>query len=72
MTSDFVEKAKEAEPVAVITEATKMTSALISSEREVENKLNSIVEQASGLVLADFCLRRCPQVELFSSNSQEE
>ena len=54
MTSDFVEKAKEAEPVAVVTEATNMTGASVSSEGEVENKLNSIVGQADGIVLADF------------------
>jgi ribonuclease J len=54
MTSDFVEKAKEAEPVAVITEATNMTGASISSESEVESKLNIIVGQTGGLVLADF------------------
>jgi ribonuclease J len=54
MTYDFVEKAKEAEPVAVITEATNMTSASVSSESEVESKLNSIVGQADGIVLADF------------------
>ena len=54
MTSDFVEKAKEAEPVAVVTEATNMTGASVSSEAEVENKLDHIVGQADGLVLADF------------------
>jgi len=54
MTSDFVEKAKEAEPLAVVTEATNMTGASISSEAEVKNKLNRIVGQTSGLVLADF------------------
>ena len=54
MTSDFVEKAKEAEPAAVVTEATNMTGASVSSEVEVENKLNSIVGQADGIVLADF------------------
>jgi ribonuclease J len=54
MTSDFVEKARETEPVAVITEATNMTGASISSESEVESKLNIIVGQTSGLVLADF------------------
>jgi len=54
MTSDFVEKAKEAEPVAVVTEATNMTGASVASESEVENKLNSIVGQADGIVLADF------------------
>jgi ribonuclease J len=54
MTGDFVEKAREAEPVAVVTEATNMTSASVSSEVEVENKLDSIVGQADGIVLADF------------------
>jgi len=54
MTSDFVGKAKEADPVAVVTEATNMTGASISSEAEVRNKLNVIVGQTSGLVLADF------------------
>jgi ribonuclease J len=54
MTSDFVAKAKEAEPVAIINEATNMTGAYVSSEAEVENKLNHIVEQAEGIVLAEF------------------
>jgi len=54
MTSDFVEQAKKAEPVAVVTEATNMTGASVASESEVENKLNSIVGQADGIVLADF------------------
>jgi ribonuclease J len=54
MTWDFVEKAKEAEPVALVTEATNMTSASVSSEVEVENKLNHIVGQADGIVLAEF------------------
>ncbi len=54
MTRDFVKKAKEAEPVVVITEATNMTGASVSSEVEVENKLNQIVSQADGIVLADF------------------
>jgi len=54
MTREFVEKAKEAEPVAVITEATNMTGAAVSSEAEVERKLNHIVEQTDGIVLAEF------------------
>jgi len=54
MTRDFVEKAKEADPVAVITEATNMTGASVSSESEVESKLNEIVGQADGIVLAEF------------------
>jgi ribonuclease J len=54
MTRDFLEGAKNAEPVAVITEATNMTGAAVSSETEVEGKLNSIVAQADGIVLAEF------------------
>ncbi len=54
MTRDFVEKAKETEPVAVVTEATNMTGASVSSEVDVEKKLNQIVSQADGIVLADF------------------
>ena len=54
MTDDFVEKAREAEPVAVVTEATNMTGATVSSEAEVESKLDDIVRQADGIVLAEF------------------
>jgi ribonuclease J len=54
MTRDFVENAKKAEPAAIITEATNMTGATVSSEAEVEGKLNSIVAGADGIVLAEF------------------
>jgi ribonuclease J len=64
MTHDFAEKAKEAEPVAVVTEATNMTGASVSSEAEVESKLNSIVGQADGIVLADFA---CTDVDRLNS-----
>lgn len=54
MTQEFVEKAKNAEPVAVVTEATNMTGASVSNETEVESKLNSIVSCVDGIVLAEF------------------
>jgi len=54
MTRDFVENAKKAKPKAIITEATNMTGATVSSEAEVEDKLNSIVADADGVVLAEF------------------
>jgi ribonuclease J len=54
MTRDFVENAKKAKPTAIITEATNMTGATVSSETEVEGKLNSIVAGADGIVLAEF------------------
>ncbi len=54
MTREFVEKAKAAEPVAVVTEATNMTGATVSSETEVEGKLNHIVAQTEGIVMVGF------------------
>jgi len=54
MTRDFVENAKKAEPTAIVTEATNMTGATVSSEAEVESKLNSIVAYTDGIVLAEF------------------
>jgi ribonuclease J len=54
MTRDFVENAKKAQPVAIVTEATNMTGATVSSEAEVEGKLDKIVAQADGIVLAEF------------------
>jgi ribonuclease J len=54
MTRDFIEKAKEAEPVAVIPEGTNMTGAEISSEPEVEKKLTDIIKYASRIVFVDF------------------
>ena len=54
MTHEFVEKAKEAEPVAVVTEATNMTGATVSNEVEVEAKLDKIASQVDGIMLAEF------------------
>lgn len=54
MTHEFVQKAKASEPVAIVTEATNLTGASISSEKEVENKLGSIVKDTQGVVLAEF------------------
>ncbi|MCX8153454.1 MAG: MBL fold metallo-hydrolase [Candidatus Bathyarchaeota archaeon] len=54
MTRDFVEHARNSDPVAVVTEATNMTGATVSSEAEVESKLDWIVAAADGIVLAEF------------------
>jgi ribonuclease J len=54
MTRDFVENVKKARPVAIVTEATNMTGATVSSEAEVEGKLDSIVATTDGIVLAEF------------------
>jgi len=54
MTHEFVEKAREAEPVAVVSEATNMTGATVSNEVEVESKLDKIAGQVDGIMLAEF------------------
>lgn len=54
MTTEFIEKAHETEPVAVVTEATNMTGATVSNETEVEAKLNKIAAQVDGIMLAEF------------------
>ena len=54
MTQEFVERAREAEPVAVVTEATNMIGATVSNEVEVEEKLDKIASQVDGIMLAEF------------------
>lgn len=54
MTHEFVEAAREAEPVAIVTEATNMTGATVSNEVEVEAKLDKIAAQVDGIMLAEF------------------
>jgi ribonuclease J len=71
MTRDFVEKAKDAEPVVVITEATNMTGTSVSSEVEVEAKLNSIVSQSDGLVLAEFAYTDVDRLNSFYRVAKE-
>jgi len=54
MSEEFVEASHGAHPVALITEGTNMTGAAISSEVEVGEKICKVVQDTSGIVLADF------------------
>jgi ribonuclease J len=54
MTEEFVEKAAEADPIAILTEGTNLTGAEISSEAEVSDKLSKLVKATKGIVLAEF------------------
>jgi len=65
MTSEFVKRARDAEPLAVVTEATNMTGASVSSENDVKNKLNKIVAEAHGIVLADFAYTDVDRLKSF-------
>ena len=54
MSEEFVEKAAETDPIAILTEGTNLTGAEISSEAEVSDKLSRLVKATKGIVLAEF------------------
>lgn len=54
MTQEFVKRAEETEPTAVICEGTNLMGASVSSEKEIMKKANCIVDAADGLVLVEF------------------
>lgn len=71
MTEDFVRAAEEADPIAMVTEATNTTGASPSSENAVEEKLTEVVSQARGLVLADFARADVDRIRSFYRASQK-
>jgi ribonuclease J len=54
MSQDFIQAAAGSRPIALITEATNMMGAELSSEQEVEEKICRLVGETPGLVLGDF------------------
>jgi len=54
LSEDFIRAAADSRPIALITEATNMMGAEISSEQEVEEKICRLIGETPGLVLADF------------------
>jgi ribonuclease J len=54
LTTDFVKKAIESKPIAMICEGTNLTGGEVSTEQEVEAKIDRVVGATSKLVLADF------------------
>ena len=72
MTGEFVEKAREAEPVTVVTEATNMTGATVSNEAEVEAKLDKIAAQVDGILLAEFGYSDVDRLNTFYRMAKKE
>ncbi|MEM2913829.1 MAG: MBL fold metallo-hydrolase, partial [Candidatus Bathyarchaeia archaeon] len=64
LTMEFLEKCTNEKPKVVISENTNMTGVEVSSEREVIEKLNSVVGHTSGLVMANFA---CADVDRLNS-----
>jgi len=54
LTWDFIKKAEDAEPIALICEGTNIGGADVSSESEVKSKVGKVVQGTDKLVLADF------------------
>lgn len=53
-TRQFLQKAAEREPAALLIEGTHVTESKIESEEEVERKVKAVVEQTRGLAVAGF------------------
>jgi len=64
LTEDFIEKAAENKPVALISEGTNLTGVEVSSEREVMKKINLMIKQTKGLFLTNFA---CADVDRLRS-----
>jgi len=54
MSLEFLEKAGSEKPLAMISEGTNITKAEVSDEKELTEKLDSVVKSTPGVILADF------------------
>jgi len=64
-TEQFIKKAKEHEPEVLIIEGTNVGSCKISSEKEVQGKLDQIVKNTKGLVVASFAVADQDRLDSF-------
>jgi ribonuclease J len=65
MSRDFIERARQARLQALITEATNIVDAKMSSEAEVREKITEVVSDTSGLALAGFYLNDIDRLRTF-------
>ncbi|MFQ6137442.1 MAG: MBL fold metallo-hydrolase, partial [Candidatus Hydrothermarchaeales archaeon] len=65
MTLEFIEKAKEAEPDALLIEGTHINESKLESEEEVKNKVRKIVEKTKNLVLTGFAIADVDRIRTF-------
>jgi ribonuclease J len=71
MTRDFVERASETEPIAMLPEGTNIVGADVSSEKEVRAKVNKVVAGTSNIVLADFSYVDIDRMKTFHEVAKE-
>jgi len=65
LTEEFIEEAASERPSALITEGTNAIGVEVSSEPEVRDKINRIVKDASGLVMANFAFTDIDRLRSF-------
>ena len=71
MTFDFLEKAAEEDPIAMISEGTNIVRAEVSNENELMKKLDSITRNTPGVILADFSKSDIDRLRSFYSVAKE-
>ena len=72
MTCDFIEKAKEAKPIALITEGTRITDEeKQESEQAVHKECNKIVSETDNLIFADFNFKDVDRLRTFFNIAKE-
>ncbi|MFX0067567.1 MAG: MBL fold metallo-hydrolase [Promethearchaeota archaeon] len=71
MTREFIQKAKESEPKALITEGTNLRGAPMSSESEVVEKLRILTEQTDGLIIGSFAWADVDRFRSFYTAAKE-
>jgi len=63
MSEEFIEGAANAEPDLLITEGTNITGGHISSEAEVENKMDKLIGETRGLAVVSFSPRNIDRLK---------
>lgn len=72
MTIDFIEKAKEVKPIALITEGTRINDEeVLESEEKVYNESNKIASATNRLILADFNFKDVDRLRTFYNIAKE-
>jgi ribonuclease J len=72
MTQEFVEKAKESKPIALIMEGTRIADEKVSeSEQKVKNECNEVVKKTDKFVIADFSFKDVDRLRSFYTIAKE-
>ncbi len=71
LTRDFIERAKSAEPVVLLSEGTNLGRGEVVQEDEVKRKISAVIGSSSGLVLAGFSMADVDRLRTFYEATSE-